>query len=179
MSPLSDMSLPLPQQLEEGRFAIRAAAGEDAHRLAASRKDFYQTQISAGWLDAPSNLNEWVEQSTTRIIAGPRNFVFLAENDEGLAGYVFAAKKLVPNSGTPIVASIEEIYVAPQHRCRGLARRLFETALISCRSRQADRVQLRILAENAAGRKFWSGLGFRENVVICELERAKHDKSVF
>ena len=166
-------------QLEEDIFVIRAAAGEDAHRLDASRRDFYQTQIAAGWLDAPSNLNEWVKQSTAGIIAGPRNFVFLAENAEGLAGYVFAATKLVPNSGTPMIASIEEIYVAPQHRGLGLARRLFETALISCRSRRADRVQLRILAQNAAGRKFWSGLGFRENVVICELEQAKHDKSVF
>ena len=178
MSPLNEMSLSLHKPFEEDISAIRAATGEDTHRLVDTRKDFYQTQIAAGWLDAPSNVDEWVKQSTAGIICGPRNRVFIAENAEGMVGYVFAARKIVPNSRTPMIASIEEIYVDPQHRCRGLARRLFEAALISCRSSEVERVQLRILAENATGRTFWSSIGFREKIVICELEQAKQDKSI-
>jgi GNAT superfamily N-acetyltransferase len=172
------MPLPLRQQSASAQSAIRTAVTGDAHRLAACRIKFYQTQIAAGWLDLPSDLNEWVNQSTMGIISGSRNCVLLAEHGAALTGYVFATTKILPNVQKPRVVSIEEIYVDPQHRWSGLARRLFEKALTECKSRGADRIQLRILAGNTAGRTFWNSLGFRENVVICELDQPQHDQPI-
>jgi ribosomal protein S18 acetylase RimI-like enzyme len=167
-------TLPRRQQPQDAECVIRAAASEDAHRLPALRIEFYRTQIAAGWLDLPADLDESMKRGTSGIIGAPRNCVFLAEAASGLAGYVFGATKIVPGVCKPSIASIEEIYVEPRHRGSGLARRLFETALADFNGRGADRVQLRVLAGNATGRRFWSRLGFRDNVVICELKRSRH-----
>jgi GNAT superfamily N-acetyltransferase len=161
------------QQPEKAECVIRAAASDDARELAALRIDFFRTQIAVGWLDLPLDLDGSMKQGTSGIINVPRNCVFVAAA-YGLAGYVFGTTKIVPGFRKPSIASIEEIYVEPRHRGFGLARRLFETALADFKTRGVDRVQLRVLAGNAAGRTFWSRVGFRENVVICELDQSPH-----
>jgi ribosomal protein S18 acetylase RimI-like enzyme len=175
MSPRDGDAPPPRRQNEHGECVIRVAASEDLQSLVALRIDFYRTQLAAGWLDLPNDLDGAMKQGTPGIIRAPRNCVFLAEIEGALAGYVFGTTKIVPGVRNSSIASIEEIYVAPRQRGTGLARRLFETALADFNTRGADRVQLRVLAANAAGRTFWSGLGFRENVVICELEQSRRE----
>jgi ribosomal protein S18 acetylase RimI-like enzyme len=152
-------------------FVIRQAVNEDADRLAALRVEFYQTQIAAGWRDQPLNLQESMQAGTPATIRSPRNCIFLAEIAGEPIGYVFGTTKIVPGVRDPIISSIEEMYVGSDYRGVSLARRLLQNALADFRARNADRIQLRILAENSDARMYWSQLGFRENVIICEFEQ--------
>ena len=158
----------------DANFVLRAAEFADADRLAALRVAFYRTQIAADWHDLPSDLPQSMQKTTPGIIKGPRNCILLAEIGGRLVGYVFGRTKIVPGVQQAVISSIEEIFVSPDHRGVGLARCLFERILADFRSRKVNRVQLRVLAKNTAGKHFWSRLNFQENVIIYELNAPKY-----
>ncbi len=80
------------------------------------------------------------------------NRVFLAEGDEGVLGYLFghgsAAKKAssVMPEGTPYF-EVEEIYVLPEARSRGIGRALFRYAEDAVRG-EAEYVMLSTATKN-------------------------------
>ncbi|MES1945045.1 N-acetyltransferase GCN5 [Salinisphaera sp. PC39] len=81
----------------------------------------------------------------------------LAEADGDPAG--FAAHG--PDAGDEDTLWLHKLYVAGEHRGRGLARRLLDDALAHARARGADRVRLRVNRHNRVAVEAYRRLGFR------------------
>lgn len=150
------------------RAAIRRAGEGDLGALLALRRRFFESQIAAGLLDVPADLEATLAATTPALLTSRRNDVLLAEEGAAL-GYLHAATRVAPGMRQPRIGSVEEVFVAPEARAAGLARDLVERALEAMRERGAERFQLRVLAGNDGGRAFWRRLGFVENVLILEM----------
>jgi ribosomal protein S18 acetylase RimI-like enzyme len=55
---------------------------------------------------------------------------------------------------------LAELYVVPEHRCRGLGRALLEAALARARSRGATHIELGTAETDLAARALYESLGF-------------------
>lgn len=151
---------------------IRRAAEADLDALKTLRHGFFDSQITVGLLDLPTDLDAIIDTGTANLIAGRRSDVFVSETNK-LHGYLYAITRIVPGYRQPTVAAIEEFFVEPDLRGTGVAEALLETAIGALNARGADRIQLRVLVGNAAGHAFWAKTGFIENVRILEFDRTK------
>jgi GNAT superfamily N-acetyltransferase len=59
-------------------------------------------------------------------------------------------------------ASVDDVFVEPDHRNSGIGRALIESVEAWARERNADGISLQVAAANERGRRFYEGLGFRE-----------------
>ncbi|MCB0476343.1 MAG: GNAT family N-acetyltransferase, partial [Flavobacteriaceae bacterium] len=123
------------------RLAIRQAEDADLCCLRKLRQDFFQTQLDAGLLDVPVNLEQMLDISTPSIAKGRRQFCFIAEFGGELAGYVTAVMRMVPGLAQKSVGSIEELYVSPSLRGTGAASSLVGEAVDALRQEGAERIQ--------------------------------------
>ena len=81
----------------------------------------------------------------------------VAETDGEAAG--FAAHG--PDAGDDGTLWLHKLYVAAEHRGRGLARRLLDDALTHARQRGAGRIRLRVNRHNRKAVEAYRRLGFR------------------
>ena len=104
------------------------------------------------------------------------NRIFIAENDSGIIGYLFGHKEKAQRSssimpdGTPVF-EVEELYVVPALRSRGIGRRLFSFAEEKV-SDDAEYVMLSTATKNwkaifhfyleECGMEFWSARLFKK-----------------
>lgn len=157
----------------EGAAALscRPAGDADLTALTALRHDFFASQIEAGLLDLPLNVRDAVEKSTPPMLANRRATLFVASDAGGLAGYIYGLTKIVPGAAKPSVSSVEELFVRRDRRGQGVAENLLAAALADMKARNPDRIQARVLDQNAPARRFWQGQGFEPNVLILEYSK--------
>ena len=108
--------------------------------------------------------DEW-EQAWTEIeryIAG--EIALAAEEDGRLLGYALARMK------TPRVAYQSDLYVVPEARRRGLAKRLLAESAAQLAERGAEFVSLNVDIRNELARTVYRRLGFREESVDLIVE---------
>jgi len=93
--------------------------------------------------------------------------VLLAIDGAAIAGFVCvaAAKRGAPDDPAPH-GYVHDLFVAPAHRRRGLAKALMGAAEEFVRSRQVAEIRLAVLERNADARTFYDALGFRDYVRI-------------
>ena len=149
---------------------LREATESDAAALVALRQAFFDSQIAAGLLDIPEDMVAMLARTTPNLIRGKRNTCLVAPSQGGLVGYIFATIRIVPGASQSAVGSIEETFVADDHRGGGLAAELCRQAIGALKGRGAERIQLRVLSGNAGARAFWARMGFSENVAILEYD---------
>lgn len=154
--------------------AIRRAEAKDLTALIKLRHAFFDSQISAGLLEIPTDLEATLAATTPGIITGPRNDVFVLA-DTTLLAYIYATTRVVPSTRKSLVGSIEEVFVIPTARGGDVGNDLVLHTKDVLLGRGVDRTQLRVLAGNTAGRKFWQRMGFVENVLILELPQGSHE----
>lgn len=147
---------------------IRRADEDDLVALLALRRRFFESQIAAGLLDLPADLDATLATTTPALLKGRHNDMLIAEDNAAL-GYVHAATRAVPGMRQSRIGVIEEVFVDSKARGSGLATALVKRALETMRERGAERLQLRVLAGNEDARAFWRNLGFVENVLILEM----------
>lgn len=114
-------------------------------------------------------------ENTPGDFAGRR--VFLAEEDGAILGYLFGLRETaekrssVMEAGTPFF-EVEELYVVPAHRSRGIGRRLFAAAEEAARDEGLPFLMLSTATKNArailhfymdeVGMDFWSARLFKK-----------------
>jgi ribosomal protein S18 acetylase RimI-like enzyme len=105
---------------------------------------------------APPEFEETWDEEWQDIVADlrGRGAVFLAEDDEGLAGTIRATMR----SGS--VWHVSLAYVRPRVRRRGVLRALLREATREGRERGSQRVTLSVLTANEIGVATWRALGF-------------------
>ncbi len=158
--------------MERQDFAIRAGRREDAE--AAARLWMQSAEEHTGhdpvYATAPG-----AEKTMRRFLADlARNgyaFVFVATVGDRMVGFVSGELR----EGSPTFlpktwASVDDVFVHPEHRNRGIGRALIASVEGWARRKGANGVSLQVAAANGRGRKFYEDLGFREISVYEVLE---------
>ncbi|MEM9665549.1 MAG: GNAT family N-acetyltransferase, partial [Bacteroidota bacterium] len=143
-------------------MTVRRATRDDLEALAALWNAFMHEQArleprlrvaadaQARWTN---DAQHWLADETTRL------FVAADPGSSPLAGYVMAHRWAPPpifESGGEVF--LQELFVRPEERSRGVGQRLVESVRTWAVSLGAERVRLEALAANEAGRAFWAQL---------------------
>jgi GNAT superfamily N-acetyltransferase len=158
--------------MERQDFAIRAARREDAEAAARLWMQSAEEHTSHDHVYATA---PGAEKTMRRFLADlARNgyaFVFVATVGDRMVGFVSGELR----EGSPTFlpktwASVDDVFVHPDHRNRGIGRALIASVEGWARRKGASGVSLQVAAANGRGRKFYEDLGFREISVYEVLE---------
>jgi ribosomal protein S18 acetylase RimI-like enzyme len=90
-------------------------------------------------------------------------FVAEARGEAGIVGFLSGElREGSPAFNQKTWAAVEDVYVLPEHRSRGMGRTLFEACSDWAKKKGAAGISLQVAAGNARARKFYEALGFRE-----------------
>lgn len=111
-------------------------------------------------LPSPEAEASYAQRYSERIGAEWCLFLVAESSRSGLVG--MGEIHLVDNPGLtpPQTAKINDVWVDPAHRRRGIARAMAETLLVFAQSRGIDTVWLDWVAGNNAAEALWRDLGF-------------------
>ncbi len=158
--------------MERQDFAIRAGRREDAEAAARlwMQSAEEHTAHDPVYATAPG-----AEKTMRRFLADlARNgyaFVFVATVGDRMVGFVSGElREGSPTFQPKTWASVDDVFVDPNHRNRGIGRALIASVEGWARRKGASGVSLQVAAANARGRKFYEDLGFREISVYEVLE---------
>lgn len=107
--------------------------------------------------DEPTpSADEIAERAAPLIESGEVTVLFVGDGPEG-----FAELRFRPSLYTGgLDAYLEELYVVPERRGRGLGRALLEAAMDYARARGADRIDLNTSEDDVAARALYERTGF-------------------
>ena len=146
----------------------------DIHIRSAGPKDFdliWKATIETVWQDLPPEERAQLDRHSfedhfrphaQRVIESQENAVFIAETPAGAtAGYI------VVGGATSMLSPLRfgfvyDVWVAPEFRRRGVARRLLDRAVGWCRSSGYGSLRLEVNARNAPARALYAATGFVE-----------------
>ena len=97
------------------------------------------------------------------LASSGHSFLFVAVADDRVVGFISGELR----EGSPTFlpktwASVDDVFVEPDHRNRGMGRALLQSVEAWAREKGASGVSLQVAAANARARKFYEDLGFRE-----------------
>jgi GNAT superfamily N-acetyltransferase len=106
-----------------------------------------------------NDFDEWVREG--------RDLVLVAEASAGLVGLLVAHLAYpIPAYAPTLFAHVDDVFVSPEWRGRGVGRALLAEAERWARGEGAAHLQAGVLAPNADGRAFWSRVGTDDYMVI-------------
>ena len=127
------------------------------------------------WDDLPSDERATLDRAAferhfrphaERVIESPENAIFVAETVEGrVAGYAIVGGASSMLSQLPF-GFLYDVWVAPEFRRQGVARRLVERAMEWCHTQGHTKLKLEASARNGAARALYASLGFVEERVF-------------
>jgi len=153
-------------------FTIRAGRKDDAVEAARlwMRSAEEHTAHDRVYETAPG-----AEKTMRRFLADVANsgysFLFVAAAGDRTVGFISGELR----QGSPTFhprtwASVDDVFVEPEYRNRGMGRALLQSVRDWAQERGADGISLQVAAANARGRKFYEDIGFREISVYQVLE---------
>jgi ribosomal protein S18 acetylase RimI-like enzyme len=145
---------------------IRVGTAEDLPSIQGAWLAMYQHMTSNGMLLDVSGegFQQWA--SSIAPILGRFACMFIAEEAGEIVGFIVARIRLLPpHFGGFQVGSITEIFTDNAHRRRGIGRRLLDSATQWFTHRDIKRIELLVLSNNSAARKFYADLGWQEELV--------------
>jgi|SRR3989344_2241341 len=105
---------------------------------------------------------DW-EETFQNWLKDKEMMVFLVEIDGKIVGYLRAGVEKAPDYATAKkIGIIYDVFISEPERRRGIARKLFDSALEWFNLKKAKRLELSVDARNPGGIKFWNALGFFE-----------------
>jgi len=115
------------------------------------------------------------EKTMRRFLADVANsgysFLFVAAAGDRTVGFISGELRQGSPTFLPRTwASVDDVFVEPAYRNRGMGRALLQSVRDWAHERGADGISLQVAAANARGRKFYEDLGFREISVYQVLE---------
>jgi GNAT superfamily N-acetyltransferase len=153
-------------------FTIRAGRKDDAAEAARlwMRSAEEHTAHDRIYETAPG-----AEKTMRRFLADVANsgysFLFVAAAGDRTVGFISGELRQGSPTFLPRTwASVDDVFVEPEYRNRGMGRALLQSVNDWAQERGADGISLQVAAANARGRKFYEDLGFREISVYQVLE---------
>lgn len=160
-----------------GDYAVRPGRREDAPEAA---QLWIQSAEEHTEYDEVYRTSPQAERTMRRFLAdlasGGHAFLFVAvTSDEETGEHVIGFLSGEIREGSPTFspktwASVDDIYVAPEHRSRGVGRELVRRCREWARDHGADGVSLQVAAANERARRLYQELGFREVSVYAVSE---------
>lgn len=156
--------------METENFTIRPGRKDDAAQAArlwmqSAEEHTAHDPVYATAPDAEKSMRRFLADLTRNSYA----FVFVAIVGDRTVGFVSGELR----EGSPTFmpktwASVDDVFVEPDHRNGGIGRSLIASVEGWARQKGANGVSLQVAAANTRGRKFYGDLGFRE-VSVYEL----------
>ena len=156
----------------QGPFTIRPGRREDAAEAArlwmqSAAEHTRHDQIYATAADAERVMRRFLAD----LAGSGHSFLFVAAIGDRTVGFISGELR----EGSPAFrpktwASVDDVFVEPDHRNLGVGRALLESVKAWAQDRGADGVSLQVAAANERGRKFYEELGFREISIYEVLE---------
>lgn len=141
-------------------YTIRRAAPSDAPAIAAHRRGMFRDMGTTEYLETPGIDEAFIAWVTPKMQQG-EFFSWLAVDSQGtiVGGASLWIRESTPQAGTLDTRRgyILNVYVEPEHRRRGLARRLMLAVLDGCRDNGLHSVGLHA---SEYGRTLYEALGF-------------------
>ena len=96
--------------------------------------------------------------------------VVVAEGGDEIAGFVAGRTRLIPPYfGGGQAGFISDVFVSPEHRGGGLARRMLDAAARWFRSQGVVRLELQVIPGNRGARDAYLKLGWKEELTQMAL----------
>jgi GNAT superfamily N-acetyltransferase len=156
-------------------YRIRCATVDDAAVIARHRAAMFYEMKSVNEIESASILSASIPQLSEMLASGDY-LGWLVECEENIiAGGGVMMRRLLPRPGNlqgGEEAYILNVYTEPEHRRRGLARKIMETILTWCYERGVARVTLHPSDE---GEPLYCSLGFEKTKEMLWV-RAESDK---
>jgi GNAT superfamily N-acetyltransferase len=158
---------------------IRRAEKRDAERLSRLWMDLLESQACLDERFGPSedalvrwrnDFPEWVSRDSRRV--------FVAEESGEIQGFVTAERwtSLPIYRHVPEIY-IDELYVTPEFRRRGIGRTLVDTVREWGKSVGVERLRAGVLASNDQGREFWEKAGLLAFTVTYTVDLAAVERA--
>jgi ribosomal protein S18 acetylase RimI-like enzyme len=145
-------------------FTIRPGRKEDAAETARlwMRSAEEHTAHDRVYQTAPG-----AEKTMRRFLADVANsgysFLFVVAAGDRTVGFISGELRQGSPTFLPKTwASVDDVFVEPEYRNRGMGRALLQSVQSWAKERGADGISLQVAAANSRGRKFYEDLGFRE-----------------
>jgi len=108
------------------------------------------------------NADRWIRFIEETVAEG-RGFLIIAEWNGEIIGFTFASiSRMFPLDVTEhAVGTINDVYVLPEFRGRGIGKRMVAECLEKFKARGVKNVRLSVLAENKAAIKLYEKLNFK------------------
>ncbi|WP_429459096.1 N-acetyltransferase family protein [Microbacterium sp. ZKA21] len=134
------------------------ATAQDAETLTRLQIDFGDE------FDEPEAPFEVLLPRFRRFLADPAGFALLARRHDRIVGYaVVALRPAIYNDGGH-VATLDELYVRPQHRSQGIGGALLAQAVDESRRRDAGEMHINVDSSDIDARRFYERHGFRNSI---------------
>jgi ribosomal protein S18 acetylase RimI-like enzyme len=153
-------------------FTIRAGRKDDAAEAA---RLWMRSAEEHTAHDRVYETSPGAEKTMRRFLADVANsgysFLFVAAAGDRTVGFISGELRQGSPTFLPRTwASVDDVFVEPEYRNRGMGRALLQSVRDWAQERGADGISLQVAAANARGRKFYEDLGFREISVYQVLE---------
>ena len=153
-------------------FTIRPGRKEDAAEAARLWMRSAEEHTSH---DRVYETSPGAEKTMRRFLAEVANsgysFLFVAVAGDQTVGFISGELRQGSPTFLPKTwASVDDVFVEPEYRNRGMGRALLQSVQFWAQERGADGISLQVAAANSRGRKFYEKLGFREISVYQVFE---------
>jgi GNAT superfamily N-acetyltransferase len=153
-------------------FTIRPGRREDAAEAA---RLWMQSAREHTAHDRVYETAPGAEKTMRRFLADVANsgysFLFVAAAGDRTVGFVSGELRQGSPTFLPKTwASVDDVFVEPEYRNRGMGRALLQSVRKWALEKGADGISLQVAAANSRGRKFYEELGFREISVYQVFE---------
>lgn len=98
--------------------------------------------------------------SFKKVLNNPNNFVFVAEDNKNLVGFVAFSVRDVVRYPKPI-AELDELFVSPTWRQKGLGKQLMQQVEDKAKELQCHRLYIESHYDHKAAHKLYESLGFK------------------
>ena len=158
--------------MENRDFTIRSGRREDAADAARLWMRSAEEHTSHDPIYATSpGAERLMRRFLVDLTTSSHAFLFVAEYDGRSVGFVSGElRESSPTFRPKTWASVDDVFVEPDYRNRGMGRALLKSVEAWARERGVSGVSLQVAAANARARKFYEDLGFREISVYEVLE---------
>ena len=122
--------------------------------------------------ETSSDAEKTMRRFLADLAASRHSFLFVAvTGGEEVIGFISGEmREGSPTFHSRTWASVDDVFVVPDHRNNGVGRALLDNVTTWAREREAHGVSLQVAAGNTRARKFYDELGFREVSVYEVLE---------
>lgn len=158
--------------MEKRDFTIRPGRRDDAP---AAARLWMQSAEEHAVHDPVYTTAPGAERVMRRFLAdlasSGHTFLFVAEIGERTVGFISGElREGSPTFRAKSWASVDDVFVEPEHRNLGVGHALIESVRGWAKERGADGISLQVAAANERARKFYREMGFREISVYELLE---------